>query len=159
MKRILILFVFIFLVGCAGTKKVVTKTREKVKTLTTISEVKLDTIIFIPGEKVSITIPIENATIKGNESPKVFTQKKGKATVTVKIDSTGITAIANCDSIVKKLNYYKKLTKQLETKVKNTAVTETIKKGYNLFDLILYITAFSIVSFVAGYLIKKLKII
>lgn len=159
MRKIVFLLSILFFSACAGTKTTVTETREKVETLTITNEVKLDTTIFIPGEKVSLFIPIEKATIKSFEKPKVFTQKKGRASVTVKIDSTGITATSNCDSIAKKLNYYRKLTKQLRLEVTDTKITATKKKGYSLIELILYMTATGVVCFAAAYILKSFKIL
>jgi hypothetical protein len=149
----------VFISACAGTKITETKTKKKVETLTTITEHKLDTTIFIPGEKASLFIPFEKLKLDSSEDSKVFTQKQGRATVNIKIDSSGITSTASCDSIAKKLDFYKKEVKRLRLEDTESQVKATEKKGYSLLELILYITAFSIVSFVAGYLIKTFKII
>jgi hypothetical protein len=161
MKKLLIFFTIVIFTSCAGTKKTVTETKQKVETLTEITEKKLDTTIFIPGEKVSIKIPFQEFKIDSFKTtkPKVFTKINGRARITVKIDSTGIKATSNCDSIAKQLDFYQKEFKQLRLKVTDTKTKVTEKKGYSLFDLILFITAFSIVSFVAGYLLKTFKII
>ena len=159
MKYYLILVSILLFSSCAGSKKVVTETKAQLQTLTTLTEIKMDTTLFIPQEKVSLFIPIEQAQIKGYVNPKVYTQRKGRTTVTIKIDSTGIMATSTCDSIIKKVQYYKKQIKELRLELKDTQVTQTEKKGYNLFELILYIVAFSMVSFVAAYLLKTFKII
>ena len=157
MKKVLIILLLFGFFGCKSTKKTVTSSREKVQTLTITNEIKLDTTIFIPGEKVSLFIPIEK--VKIDATPTIFKQKSGRATVTVQIDSTGITATSSCDSIAQQLQFYKKLTKELRLEIKDTKLTKTEKKGFGFLELILYITAFAIVSFVAGYLIKTFKII
>jgi subtilase family serine protease len=159
MKKVLIILLLFGFFGCKSTKKTVTSSREKVQTLTITNEIKLDTTIFIPGEKVSLFIPIEKANKFSQVNPKVYTQKNGRATVSVKIDSTGITATSSCDSIAQQLQFYKKQVKELKLLVKDAKVAQTEKKGFSFFQLILYITAFAIVSFVAGYLIKTFKII
>lgn len=156
-KKYLTLFSIVIFISCAGSKKVVTEKKEKITTVTEFTERKLDTSIFIPGEKVSIHIPIEKAQIKSYVSPKVYTQKKGRASVTVKIDSTGIEATSNCDSIAKRLNYYEKVFKEFQTQSIDIKNKVTEKKGFSFFELLLYITAVAIVSFVAGYLLKTFK--
>ncbi|MCI2229580.1 hypothetical protein MC378_10410 [Polaribacter sp. MSW13] len=157
MRKLIIVFVILLFSACKSIDKTVTETKKKEVTYTELITKKSDSTIFIPGDKVDLFIPIENTTIKSNESPKVFTQKKGRATVKVKIDSTGITAASNCDSIAKQLSFYEQ--KFTEKKIVDTAIktTKTEKKGYSFLELILYITAVAIVSFVAGYLLKSLK--
>lgn len=155
-KLILILLIFAF-TACKSTKKVVTNSKVETKTVKTTDIVKLDTTIFIPEEKVSLFIPIEKSKIKNSVSPKVYTQTKGRATVTVKIDSTGTTTTASCDSIVKELNYYKIKVKEMTDVISETKTKEETKKGFSFFELLLYITAVAIVSFVAGYLLKTVK--
>lgn len=160
MRKYLILVSIVLFSACAGTKTTVTKTRTKVEALQVTDIVKLDTTIVIP--KASATLKITRSTITEKlqeKKPVVFKQQKGRARVTVKIDSTGITATSNCDSIAKKLDYYKKTIKELRLEIKDTEVKEKVKKGYSLLELLLYITAVAIVSFVAGYLLKKFKII
>lgn len=159
MKKLIAIFSILMLTGCAGTKTTVTKTKQKVETVTEFTERKLDTTILIPEEKVSLFIPKESIKNKGSVKPKIYTQKKGRATVTVRIDTLGVTASSNCDSIAKKLDYYEKAFKQIRLESKDTKTKVKEKKGYTLFELILYITAVAIVSFVAGYLLKTFKII
>jgi hypothetical protein len=158
-KKLLILVSLVFITACGGTKKTVTETKNKVETLTVTETVKLDTTIFIPAEKASLFIPFEKLKLNSSEGSKGFTQKKGRATVHVKVDSSGITATANCDSIAKQLQFYKTKITEMSKLVSEIKAKEEIKKGYNFLQLFLYVTAFSIVSLVAGYLIKTFKII
>ena len=158
-KHYLISVSIALFIACSGSKKVVIESKTKTQTVTVVDEIKLDTTIVIPKQQVSLFVPIAKAKFKSYVNPKVYKQTKGIATVVVKLDSTGITAISNCDSIAQKLSFYKKRVKQMSSVVAEVKKTEKVKKGFNLFDLVLYITAFSIVSFVAGYLIKTFKII
>ena len=158
-KKLLILVSIILFTACAVTKTTETKTKTKIETLTVTETVKLDTTIFIPAEKASLFIPVQKLKLNSSKDSKFFTQQKGRSKVTVKIDSLGITATSNCDSIAKKLDFYKKEIKQLKLEVTDTQVKTTEKKGFSLLELMLYVTAFAIVSFVAGYLIKTFKII
>ena len=157
-KKLLIIVSLVFITACAGTKKTVTETKTKVETLTVTETVKLDTTIFIPAEKASLFIPFEKINA-GFVAPEVHTQRQGRANVTVRIDSSGITATANCDSIAKQLQFYKIKSTALTKAFSEATTKEEIKKGYNFLQLFLYVTAFSIVSLVAGYLIKTFKII
>jgi hypothetical protein len=159
MKKYLILVSIILFAACAGTKTTVTKTKVAEVTKTVTESIRLDTTIIIAAQKASLFIPIEKFRFNIPEKPKVFIQEKGRSKVIVKIDSTGITAISNCDSIAQQLQFYKKKITALTTKKSETVVKEKIKKGYSFLELLLYVTAFSIVSFVAGYLIKTFKII
>lgn len=160
MFRILILFVVLFaFTTCKSTQKVVSTQKVETKTVKTTDIVKLDTTIVIPAEKVSLFIPVEKAPTKRSVTPKVYTRKQGRATVTVKVDSTGTTTTASCDSIVKELNYYKIKVKEMSNIVSEIKTKEETKKGFSFFELILYITAVAIVSFVAGYLLRTFKII
>jgi hypothetical protein len=154
MKKYLLLVSIILFAACAGTKTTVTKTKVAEVTKTVTESIKLDTTLIIAAQKASLFIPIEKFSYQIPAEPKFFTQAKGRSKVIVKIDSTGITAISNCDSIAQQLQFYKKKITALTTKKTETVVKEKIKKGYSLFELILYITAFSIVSFVAAYLLK-----
>ncbi len=158
MRNLLVLFSILFITACSGTKTVVTETKQKVQTLTVTDEIKMDTTIFIPGEKALLKIPLKEV-IKVKPTPRIFTKKVGRSTVTVKIDSSGITATSNCDSIAKKLHYYKKRVKQLQFETTEVKTTKTEKKGYNLLELILYMLATGIVSFTTAYLLKTFKIL
>ena len=159
-KRYLILVFLVLFSACAGSKKVVTETKEKVRTLTITNEVKLDTTIFIPEEKVSLFIPIKEVKQKLKEKkPVVFTQNKGRARVTVQIDSLGIKATSNCDSIAQKLNFYKKSIQEMTKIVREIKSKKTEKKGYSFFELILYIIATAVVLFAAAYLLKTFKLL
>jgi hypothetical protein len=159
MRRYLILVSIIFFTACAVTKTTETKTKTKVETLTVTETVKLDTTIFIPAEKASLFIPIEKLQLSSSKDFKFFTQKHGKATINVKVDSLGITTTANCDSISKQLQFYKNKVTAFTNSNSEVIAVEEIKKGFSFLQLMLYVTAFSIVSFVAGYLIKTFKII
>lgn len=149
----------LFISACAATKTTVAKYKTKVETLTITDIVQLDTTIFIPAEKASLFIPVEKVDFKSLENPKVFTQKKGSANITVTVDRLGITATAKCDSIAKQLQFYKTKITALTKLDSKSEIKEEIKKGYSFLELIFYITAFSIVSFVAAYLLKTFKII
>lgn len=156
-KHYLIAVSIVLFVACSGSKKVIIDSKTQTQTVTVIDEIKLDTTFVIPKQQVSLFVPVAKAKFKSYVNPKVYKQTKGTATVVVKIDSTGITATSNCDSIAKKLNFYKKKVKQVSSVVTEVKKTEKVKKGISLFNLVLYITAFSIVSFVAGYLTKTFK--
>ncbi len=119
---------------------------------------KLDTTIFIPAEKSSLLIPIERIK-RGFVKPKIYTQRKGRSKVTVKIDSTGITATSNCDSIAKQFEFYKQTIKELRKEVNEIKITKSEKKGYNTLQLILYMLVASITSIIATYFLTKFKII
>jgi nitrate reductase NapE component len=163
MFRMLFLSVLLFaFTSCKSTKKVITETKTAIETSKITDIVKLDTTIIIPAEKVDLFIPIEkifkeDGALKNQTLKQV--QRKGRAKVTVKIDSTGITATSNCDSIAQKLNYYKTRITEL-TKTNIEAKTKRVeKKGFSFLEVILYLLAVAIVAFVAGYLTRSLKII
>jgi hypothetical protein len=158
-KSYLTLVLVLIFTACAGSKTTVIETKQKVETVTEITEKKLDTTIVIPGEKVSLFIPIESINTKGSVKPKMYIQKKGRAAVTVKIDSTGIEATSNCDSIAKRLDYYEKTFKQFRKEAKDTKTKVTEKKGYSKLELILYMIATAVVSFTAAYLLKTFKLL
>ena len=172
-KSILILVATLFLSACAGTKKTVTETKEKITTSKVTETVKLDTVISIAAETSKLKIDIDQfeklfevkKSVSGKDSsivvskPTTFTQKIGRSTVTVKIDSTGITATSNCDSIAKSVDIYKQTIKQLRLQVTDTKIEDTKKRGYSGFELFLYILATAAVSFTAAYLLKSFKII
>ena len=115
----------------------------------------MDTTIFIPKENTDLFIPIKRAEFKSYIKPKVYTQKKGRARVTVKLDSTGITATSSCDSIAKTISFYKKQVTESRQEVNDLKTTVTKKTGYSRLELILYMIASSIFSFLASYFIKK----
>jgi hypothetical protein len=160
-KRCLILGFFVFLSACAGSKTTVIETNQKVETITEITEKKLDTTLVIPEEKVSISIPFKKFTsepIKLPE-PKIFTQRSGRSSVTVKIDSTGIKATSNCDSIAERLDYYEKTFKEFRKETTDTQKKVSEKKGYSKFQLILYMIVAAVVCLTAGYLTKTFKLL
>jgi hypothetical protein len=161
-NRCLLLISILIFSACAGSKTTVIETKSKVETVTEITEKKLDTTVFIPAEKASLFIPIkeiEKAKSKSSEQPKVFTQENGRAKVTVKIDSSGVTATSNCDSIAQRLQFYEKLFKELKKEDTDTKTKVKEKTGYNLLQLILYMLATAIVTAVSVYFLKTLKII
>ena len=159
LNHYLILISILFLSACAGTQTTVTETKKKVETVTEIVTKKIDTTVFVPAESNSLFIPIKETTVKKGEAPKVFTQKSGRVRTTVTIDSLGIKATSNCDSLALKINYYEQTLKQLKKENSELKSTTIQKKGYTLTELILYIIAALSVGFVAAILLKTFKII
>lgn len=157
-KRYLILISILIFTACAGSKTTVTETKQKVDTVTEVTERKLDTLIVIPKDSVSLFIPIKELKLENKTEPKVFTQKSGRSKVTVKIDSSGIKAISNCDSIAQRLDYYEKTFKQIRRESLDTKTQIKEKKGYSKLELILHMIATAVVSFAAAYLIKTFKL-
>lgn len=157
-KKLLIIVSLVFITACAGSKNTTTEIKTKVETFKVTETVQLDTTIFIPAEKASLFISFEKINT-GFVTPEVHTQTQGRAKVTVNIDSLGVTAFADCESIEKQLQFYKTKISEMSKLVSEIKKKEEIKKGYNFLQLCLYVTAFSIVSFVAGYLLKTFKII
>lgn len=157
MKNMLYIAVLVFFFGCASSKKTTSESKEVTKTLTFTEETKLDTIVFIPAEKASLFIPINRLKVSENTEPKVFTKQNGRATITAKLDATGINITGSCDSIAKQLSIYKKRVKQYQFSEKELKSKEKEKKGYTFFQLLLSLIAVAITAFVAGYFTQKFK--
>ena len=118
--------------------------------------------MFIPfSELVQKGKDTETSSAQGKREQRKETRqhKVGNATVTVTKDSLGITATANCDDVEAELQFYIKRVAQLEKREKDTKITETKKRGYTFFDVLLYILTTAVIAFVAGYLTKTLNII
>lgn len=163
-KSYLTLVLVLIFTACAGSKTNVTTIKNKVETITEITEKKLDTTIFIPGDTAELFIPFsEIIDDKGNVKPealqKQFQKNKGRANVNAKIDSTGIKISSKCDSIAERLQFYEKKFKEHKQQTTDTQKKESEKKGFTLLELSLYMLATAVVSFAAAYLLKTFKII
>lgn len=157
MKKLIYIAFLILFFNCASKKTTTSETKEVVKTHTVTEEIKLDTTLFIPGEKATLFIPNSDLILPENTKQKVFTKQSGRASVTAKIGAKGINVSANCDSIAKQLSFYKKKVTQYQVAETETKTKEKEKKGYTFFELILYLIAVAITAFVAGYFTHKLK--
>lgn len=150
MKKLILIAILALCFSCAGTRKTTSEFKEVTKTNTFFEQVRLDTAIVIPGQKVELFIPTSFLCPEDQNTPKVFTQKNGRANVKATVSYKGIHIDANCDSIAQQLQFLKTTIKQ-EKEAETLNKDSSKKKGYSLLELLLISILVGIFAFVAGY--------
>jgi hypothetical protein len=152
----------LFLTACRTQRQVVQNQKTEVEKVTENKVSYKDTVFYTQKAETALRLPISEfskcpdtdfkTNLKPSSIPKIWTQKNGNATATVKILHDSVIVIAKCDSLALaakiKREYFNQYLK--DVKLNDTYVEKVTQ--YNWISLFAWI----IVAFVAGFITKSL---
>ena len=152
----------LFLTACRTQRQVVQNQKTEVEKVTENKVSYKDTVFYTQKAETALKLPISEfskcpetgfkTNLKSSSTPKIWTQKNGNATATIKVLHDTVMVIAKCDSLALsakiKQEYFNQYLK--DVKLNETYVEKLTQ--YNWFSLIAWV----VVAFVAGFITKSL---
>ena len=154
----LLVFVFSFVTSCRSSRQVVQKNDRQKEIIKKDIVTYKDTVFFTPNSKTTLKLPFKGY-LNSIKTPKVYTQKNGNSTVKLRIERDTIIVSAVCDSLKIKAKLKERYQSEFNHIENNLSKLEEIKRGFSLFEIILYTLSAFIIGLGLGVLLKTLKLI